>query len=131
VALSSAEAELISLVQGASEGLGIQSLLRDLGEECEINLMTDATAAMGICRRTGVGKVCHLDKRLLWIQDKVRGGDIRLEKIAGLDNPADAFTTYLGSEALMGHMARMGCWPSEGRARMAPTMFEQATGLGV
>lgn len=124
VALSSAEAELISLVRGASEGLGIQSLLRDLGEECEINLMTDATAAMGICRRTGVGKVRHLDTRLLWIQDKVRGGDIRLEKIAGLENPADAFTKYLGSEALMGHMARMGCWPSEGRARTAPTTFE-------
>lgn len=122
VALSSGEAELISLVRGASEGLGIQSLLRDLGVRLRVSILTDASAAIGMCKRTGIGKVRHLDTRLLWIQDKVRHGEIGLEKIAGLQNPADALTKYLASDALLGHMARAGCWLAEGRARTAPTL---------
>ena len=122
VALSSGEAELISLVRGASEGLGVQSLLRDLGVQSRVTILTDASAAIGMCKRTGVGKVRHLDTRLLWIQDKVRHGEIGLEKIAGLQNPADALTKYLGSDALFEHMARAGCWLAEGRARTAPAL---------
>ena len=122
VALSSGEAELISLVRGASEGLGVQSLLRDLGVDSRATILTDASAAIGMCKRTGVGKVRHLDTRLLWIQDKIRHGEIGLEKIAGLQNPADALTKYLGSDALLEHMARAGCWLAEGRARTAPAL---------
>ena len=122
VALSSGEAELINLVRGASEGLGVQSLLRDLGVQSRVTILTDASAAIGMCKRTGVGKVRHLDTRLLWIQDKARHGEIGLEKIAGLQNPADALTKYLGSDAMFEHMARAGCRLAEGRARTAPAL---------
>ena len=53
-ALSSAEAELISLVKGASEGIGMQSLLADFGSPCKLDLATDVAAAIGICKRSGV-----------------------------------------------------------------------------
>ena len=65
VALSSGEAELISLVRGPGQGLGVQSLLRDLGVSSRVTILTDASAAIGMCKRTGVGKVRHLDTRLL------------------------------------------------------------------
>ena len=81
---------------------------------------------MGICKRTDVGKIRHLDTRLLWVQDKVRWGEIELEKIAWPENPADAFTKYLGAEALMSHLGHMGRWPAEGRARTAPAVYEAA-----
>ena len=68
IALSSAEAELIALVKGAAEGLALRSLIADLGEECSLRVHVDSSAAIGICRRTGVGKVRHLDTRLLWAQ---------------------------------------------------------------
>ena len=64
VALSSAEAELVSLVRGAAEGLGLQSLAGDLGHEARLRVRVDSSAAIGICSRTGVGKVRHLDTRL-------------------------------------------------------------------
>ena len=119
VALSSAEAELISIVKGAAEGMGVRSLLRDLGSECEVVLSADASAAIGICRRTGIGKLRHLDTRILWIQDKVKSAELVLRKVPGLENPADLMTKHLGAESIAGHMRRIACWPRAGRAEGA------------
>ena len=122
VALSSAEAELIALVRGASEGLGVRSLAVDFGIFPGVSLATDATAAVGICKRTGVGRIRHLDTRLLWIQDKVRTGELRLYKVLGLENPADLFTKFLSSETAAGHAARIRFWPVQGRAEVTPDL---------
>ena len=46
VALSSAESELFAAVKTASEGLGIQSVAKDLGISCGLNLHLDASATM-------------------------------------------------------------------------------------
>jgi hypothetical protein len=119
VALSSAEAELISIVKGAAEGMGVRSLLRDLGSECEVVLSADASAAIGICRRTGIGKLRHLDTRILWIQDKVKSAELVLRKVLGLENPADLMTKHLGADRIAGHMRRLACWPKAGRAEGA------------
>ena len=72
VALSSAEAELYGVVRGATQGIGLQSIARDLGETLELEVLTDSGAAKGICMRKGIGRVRHLDTNLLWIQDEVR-----------------------------------------------------------
>ena len=64
IAQSSAESELIASVKGATEGLGIVSLGRDLGLDLGIRLHLDASAALGILERKGVGKVRHLDVHL-------------------------------------------------------------------
>ena len=60
VTLSSAEAELGGVVQGASEGLGTQSIAHDLGIEATLTLWADSSAAIGICQRSGIGRVRHL-----------------------------------------------------------------------
>ena len=67
----------------------------DLGDHLRIHMHTDYSAAMGICRRTGVGRVRHLAVGQLWVQDKVRTGEVRLFKIAGDVNMADALTKPL------------------------------------
>ena len=122
VALSSAEAELISLVKGAAEGIGLTNLLGDLGSASKVTLSTDATAAIGVCRRSGVGRIRHLGVRLLWIQDKVRHGEVFLQKVPGADNPADLFTKFLGADVASAALARLQCWPMTGRAHSAPEL---------
>ena len=61
IAQSSAESELIAVVRAACEGLGMISLADDFGIELKIRLHVDASAALGILQRQGVGRVRHLD----------------------------------------------------------------------
>ena len=69
VALSSGEAELVGIVKGATISLGLQSCAADLGIDVKVHLHSDASAAIGICRRRGLGKIRHLAVSYLWIQE--------------------------------------------------------------
>ena len=60
VALSRAEAELYVPTKGASQGFGLMALLADFGVTVEVAIHTDASAAIGIVRRTGLGMFRHL-----------------------------------------------------------------------
>ena len=71
IALSSGEAELVAMVRGSCEAIGVGALLRDLGFETgRIGVYTDASAAIGMAQREGVGRTRHLDTGALWIQQK-------------------------------------------------------------
>ena len=120
IALSSAEAELIAAVRGAAEGLTALTLCTDFGRECKLRVHLDSSAAVGVARRRGVGKIRHLDTRLLWIQERVHAGDLWVVKVAGTENPADLMTKHLSEEVGSACMVRLGCWPREGRAAIAP-----------
>ena len=120
ISLSSGEAELHGIAMGCSQSLGIQSLLKDIGWDLKIRLSSGATAAIGIARRKGLGKVRHLDCTDLWIQDKVRSKVIDLRKILGAENPADALTKYCERKVLDVAMPRMGLFPIAGRPESAP-----------
>ena len=122
IALSSAEAELYALTKGAGQGLGMMTLMGDLGVPTSVTVHTDASAAIGIVRRAGLGKLRHLNVRYLWLQDQVKQEAIGLQKVAGADNPADLVTKHLNAEAMRKHMARLGVNTSGGRARSAPML---------
>ena len=95
IALSSGEAELHRINSGITQGLGLQSIAKDLGFDAKVRVHSDVTAALGICRRRGLGKTRHLDVADLWAQGKVRSGAIELCKILSAENPADIMTTYV------------------------------------
>ena len=122
VALSSGEAELGGLVKGAAEAIGLRSVTGDLGATWNIVLHSDATAAIGICRRRGLGKIRHLAVADLWIQDHLKSRDFGLEKILGALNPADLLTKYLDGTIQNGHIERIGLRCEEGRAASAPKL---------
>ena len=122
VALSSGEAELGGICRGASIGLGLQALANDLGISLDLEVLTDATAAIGICRRRGLGKIRHLATADLWVQDRVRRGDFKLTKIPGSENPADMLTKHVARDVMMRHMERVGVMAESGRAKSAPTI---------
>ena len=103
-------------------GIGLNSVGADLGIMYHLEMLTDATAAMGIARRLGIGKIRHLDTSLLWIQQKVRNKDIALTKVAGKENPGDSFTKYLSGPEIRAHLARMNLEHEEGKASSAPTL---------
>ena len=77
---------------------------------------------MGICKRTGIGKVRHLATGQLWVQDRIRTKDFELYKVAGDDNPADMLTKDLAREFLDKHMNFAGMERKTGRADTAPTI---------
>ena len=72
VALSSAEAELTGICAGASQGIGMRSMMHDLGFTWDLTVRSDAAAAIGICKRRGLGKVRHLATADLWIHESWR-----------------------------------------------------------
>ena len=115
VALSSGEAEYYAALKGASEGLGMQSMARDLGVELKIVVHTDANACKGICGRQGSGKLRHMAVSFLWLQDVVKEKRLRLVKVDGSDNPADAMTKYLAKRELDKCTELMGFSFIEGR----------------
>ena len=122
VALSSAEAELTDISKGAAQGLGLQTIAADHGITLSLQVMSDATAAIGISRRRGLGKVRHLATADLWMQDRIRKGDFSLEKIAGADNPADMLTKHVARDLISKHMSTLGLFYEEGRAKSAPSI---------
>ncbi len=120
ITLSSGEAELGAVVRGFSEVLGLQSVARDLGVEVTPEVHADSSAAIGICNRSGIGKVRHLAVAQLWVQDLVRSKACRLFKVLGTENPADLMTKPLARAEIDGHLGRLGLRRATGRAETAP-----------
>ena len=120
LALSSGEAELAALVRGATEALGVQALLEDWGFKVSIEIKSDATAAIGIVKRQGLGRVRHLAVADLWVQQRAQEGILKLSKHPGLLNPADMMTKGVDGETLNRHMLAIGLESTPGRSRLAP-----------
>ena len=122
VCLLSGEAELraIGIGDGLAQALGLQSTARDLGMTWEINMYTDATAAIGIARRRGMGRIRHLDVTDLWIREKFNSKLSYLHKVIGTDNPADIFTKYTDRAILNMALAKMNMHFIDGRSDVAP-----------
>ena len=55
IALSSGESELAAVIKAAAEALGLQSVLSDFGVSVSLEFHSDATAAIGICKRQVLG----------------------------------------------------------------------------
>ena len=100
----------------------MQSVAADLGIPGTLTLRADAQAAIGICRRSGIGRVRHLAIGQLWIQEWTREKSISLEKVAGNRNPVDAATKHFSADRLRRCYAALGCEARSGRAGAAPAL---------
>lgn len=103
-------------VKGTSVGLGLQSVLRDFEVNVGLTAKSDATAAVAMASRRGVGKVRHIEVCQLWLQDTLRRGYIKVVKACTHENVADALTKYVSQvvQALPligqeGWLRREGC----------------------
>ena len=96
------------------------SVLRDMGYEVGIEVRSDATAAIGMVRREGLGKVRHLAVADLWIQQKAKAGVIQYSKIDGKSNPSDMLTKGLSGPDIERYTRDLGLEVRGGRAESAP-----------
>ena len=81
-------------------------------------MSTDSSACKGICQRTGLGKIRHIDVALLWLQDLVRKERIKMTKVAGKDNPADMLTKCLPGVKISEISRRLGFFVENGRTNI-------------
>ncbi len=122
VAMSSAEAELFSLTKGTATTLGLMAVAKDLGMELNATVHSDASAAIAIAQRQGLGKLRHLKVQYLWVQERLRKGDVGIMKVDGKYNPADLMTKHLNCWDLQRHLEAMGISTSTTRAAIAPRL---------
>ena len=127
ISLSSGEAEYYGVVKAAGIALGQQSLMADLGMKVDVRVWTDSSAAVGICGRSGLGKLRHVQTHTLWVQERVRSKAIELRKVNGLVNPADLFTKHLTSRERVNQLVELfNCEYRDGRSTAAPELRRNA-----
>ena len=126
IALSSGESEFYAIVKGCSQALGMRALMMDLGLDVKIRLLTDATTGKAIASRRGLGKVRHIDVSNLWVQEKVKNGEVEIIKIKNDFNPADILTKHLAEMPMMQCLDSICVQFIEGRHAIAPS-FTRST----
>ena len=70
VATSSGEAELIAISDGAARSLGLKTVMTEMGLNPELEVLqmfTDSSVAKSFVSTRGLGRMRHLDVKLLWL----------------------------------------------------------------
>ena len=110
---------------------GVQSVAADLGVTGGLTLRADAQAAIGICRRSGIGRVRHLAVVDLWIQQKAKDKVVHYSKLDGSVNTSDMLTKPVEAEVIRRHMEELGLEFRGGRHEMTPEFEGQGGEDGV
>ena len=123
ISISSGEAEYYGCVRASSHGLGIKSMLGDLGISGKrLRVKTDASVAKSLAARRGLGGIRHIEVNQLWLQEKVNNGTIEIEKVKGEINRADVLTKFKDGEALKKQLDWTGQLINTGRHPLAPKL---------
>ena len=91
-------------------------MARDLGDEMTVGVYSDASAAIAISQRLGLGKLRHIETQYLWLQEKVAKQNLAMHKVHGTNNPADMLTKAVNAETLKRHLEFSGLGVATGRA---------------
>ena len=94
VALSTTEAEYISLTEAVKEGLWLKGFMSELGydQDCA-EIYCDSQSAIHLSKNTMYHeRTKHIDVRLHFIRDIIAEGVIKVKKICTDVNPADILT---------------------------------------
>ena len=122
IALSSGESEPYASLKAAAETLRILSMAKDFAWKLRAEVWGDASAALGIINRRGLGKTRHNQTGLLWIQQTAAEQQLKFGKGLGKQNPADFFTKYLDKSTSTTHTKGLGYQFTSGRAEEAPRL---------
>ncbi len=108
IATSSAEAELYAIGRGTQEALATMTILSEFDINTSAKLVTDASAALAVSKREGLGKLKHINVQWLWLQDVEKRRGIEYDKIKGTENLADLMTKHLPRTIMDKHIKFMG-----------------------
>ena len=118
LALSSREAELYAMNNVAVQLSGVISMAKDFGVSLTRVVKSDSSSAI-VHRDCQGGRCRHIKVQYLWIQSKMKDGDLKLQTVLGTNNVADAMTKAVDRWALDKYMAPMNCILIPGRADKA------------
>ncbi len=110
---------LHATVKASAAGLGVMATYRDLGETYYGKVWADASAALGIIQRRGLGKVRHIDTHHLWIQEVAAKKKLKYGKIAGEKNCADLLTKHLDQATMTKHLKTLDIEMNKEGSRLA------------
>ena len=111
IALSTAESELLAILEGSVGMLGIEALLYDVKEGPLTKVIaSDSTSALSISSGTGSWRTRHLRLKAGWIQEMLQSGALVVRHQPGVTQPADVLTKALASQRIK---ALMGLWESK------------------
>ena len=89
----------------------MRTLLQEMNMPSQVILYGDSSACCGTLHREGTGRVKHLELKQLWLQQRIKSGDIDYAKIPRLENPADSLAK---------------AWSTEGHRHFAMLSFRAA-----
>jgi hypothetical protein len=94
VALSTTEAEYITISEAVKEMIWLKSFLKELGKERDVSpLFSDSQSALSLAKNLVFHSKCkHIQLKYHFIRDLVNDRDLSLLKIPGSKNPADMLT---------------------------------------
>ena len=75
-----------------AEGLSLQKLCAELGLHSSLHSLCDSSAATGIMKRSGTGRMKHLDVKHLWVQELVAKKLLTVRWVPRQQNAADVLT---------------------------------------
>ena len=81
VSLSAPESEFYAMTSVGAHGIHPKNTFSDSQVEVTVRLETDSTSASGIRRRRGVGRLRHIHKKELWLQDQVASKNVELGRV--------------------------------------------------
>lgn len=97
VALSTTEAEYIALTEGIKEAIWLKGILSEFGIcQKQISVHCDNQGAIHLAKHQVFHERCkHIDVKLHFVRDITDKGEVRVDKISTLDNPAYMMTKAL------------------------------------
>ena len=111
VALSSAEAELYAIAEGAKEIAGSGQLISHIWGSLKkpFAIFTDSASARQIAGMEGfLRRMRHVDIRLCFIQDNVHNKELVINGVAGLENMSDLLTKNVNKQQTDKRTAALG-----------------------
>ena len=119
IAMSSGEANLYAMVKGTDQTKGLTSMIQDYGIKFNGCVCSDASAAIGMLHRQGLGKTRRIQVQHIWMQSEVADGRVKVEKVGTDVNPARLITKSLPAEKMTYHMERLSFCIGASRAKSA------------
>eukprot|EP00435_Cladocopium_sp_Y103_P032047 s549_g8.t1 len=114
-AASTAESELVEVLEGALAGDAVKVVLEEALDVCSRSFsFTDSSAALAIIAGdSGSWRTRHLRKRANILRVKVLTAEWMLRHVPGVDMPADLGTKVLTAQKFLQHKKAMGMFVEE------------------
>ncbi|CAE7947469.1 unnamed protein product [Symbiodinium sp. KB8] len=131
ITLSTAEAELLAMIDGAIAMKGVESLLSDIGQAVhERYIESDSMAALSISSGSSSWRTRHLRIKANWLQEQISYGLIQVNHCRGEVQPADLLTKAL-SYARMTSLLQLWGVGQETEAAEEQSSTPRGTGIQV